>query len=57
MEVLTQSSLSQKTLKLALYLSELLHEQKEYFILRCIYDDFIVPRIIAGPLKMSAVGR
>lgn len=51
--MLTQASLSPKTIKLILFLSDLLREQNEFITLRCIYDEFLLPRVIAGPLKLS----
>lgn len=55
--VLSQVSLSPKIVRLALLLSEMLRELKDFFLMRSFYYDFILPRIIAGPLKLSTVAK
>jgi hypothetical protein len=55
--VLTQSSVSPKTIRLILYISEMLKEQKDYFSLRGLFYDFILPRVIVGPIKFTIVAK
>ncbi len=54
---LTQASLSPKTVRLILYLSEMLRGQKDFFTMARIYEDFLLPKVIVGSLKLSTVAK
>jgi len=55
--VLTQASLSPKTVRLILYISDLLRSQKDFFTMSRIYEEFLLPKVIAGVLKLSTVAK
>ncbi len=56
-DVLTKYTLSPRSVRLILNFAYMLQDRSEYSLLHQLFSEYVFPKIIVGPLKLSTVAQ